>query len=52
MPESGNSFTDLELAFFRAGDEMSDDPSKVAEADDARRPTSLWARIAAAFKRS
>jgi hypothetical protein len=50
--DSGNSFTELDLAFFRAGDEMSDDPAKATDIiDEAHRPTSLWARIVSALKR-
>ena len=50
--DSGNSFTELDLAFFRAGDEMSDDHAKATDIiDEAHRPTSLWARIVSALKR-
>jgi hypothetical protein len=50
MPDPRHSFTDLDLAFFRAGDEMGDRPTR-EDADEPHRPPSLWARIAAAFKR-
>jgi hypothetical protein len=48
MPDSGNSFTELELAFFRAGEEMSSEPASASDVDEAR--PSLWARLVSALR--
>jgi hypothetical protein len=51
MSDASNSFTELELAFFRAGDEMTDESTQTKD-DEGHRPTSLWAKLTAALKRS